>query len=60
MEDVREHEAASCVRGYHIYRDIWKAAIGVTFHHSTELRNKAMQLSQDHTIPTFIIYEFEF
>ena len=50
MEDVREHEAASCVRGYHIYRDIWKAAI----------RNKAMQLSQDHTIPTFIIYESEF
>ena len=28
MEDVREYEAASCIRGYHIYRDIWTAAIG--------------------------------
>ena len=28
MEDVREHEAASCICGYHIYRDIWTAAIG--------------------------------
>ena len=23
-----EHKAASCIRGYHIYRDIWTAAIG--------------------------------
>ena len=28
MEDVHEYEAASCIRGYHIYRDIWTAAIG--------------------------------
>ena len=28
MEEVREHEAASCVPGYHIYHDIWTAAIG--------------------------------
>ena len=28
MEDVSKHEAASSIRGYHIYRDIWTAAIG--------------------------------
>ena len=28
MEDVREHEAASCIRAYHIHRDIWTATIG--------------------------------
>ena len=107
-----EHEAASCIRGYHIYRDIWTVAIGeeldcvresgymrdryavavkragatvghtpknlscllfsivfkdpedhpsasntsgATFLHSTELRNEAMQLSQDHTVPSFTV-----
>ena len=28
LEMVCEKEMASCVRGYHIYKDIWAAAIG--------------------------------
>ena len=55
MEDVREQEAASYIRGYHIYCDIWTAAIGVTFLHSTVLRNEAAQLSQDRTVSSFTV-----
>ena len=28
LEMACEKEMASCVRGYHIYKDIWAAAIG--------------------------------
>ena len=38
-----------------IYRDIWTAAIGATFVHSTVLRNAAAQLSQDRTVPSFTV-----
>ena len=55
MEDVREHEAASCIRGYHIYRDIWTAAVGATFLHSTELRNETAWLSQDRMVPSLTV-----
>ena len=57
MENVREHEAASCFRGYHIYRDFWTAVIGATFLHSTELRNEEVKLSQDRTVPSFTVKE---
>ena len=38
-----------------IYHDIWTAAIGATFVHSTVLRNEAAQLSQDRTVPSFTV-----
>ena len=39
VEDVREHEAASGNRRYHIYHDIWTAAIGEELDCVTESGN---------------------
>ena len=27
-DDVEQYEAVFCVRGYHVYKDVWRAAVG--------------------------------
>ena len=51
MVNVREHKAASCIRGYGEDHPSASDASRPTFLHSTELRNEAVQLSQDRTVP---------
>ena len=34
-----EHEVACCVRGYHIYKDIWQGSIGDTLVCERQLSN---------------------
>ena len=48
------YEAASCIRGYHIYRDIGKQLLE---RHSSTLQSSAtrQQLSQDRTVPNFTV-----
>ena len=41
MASPGEKELACCVRGYHVYRDIWAAAIGEELECSREPTNMA-------------------
>ena len=55
MEDVSEHEAASCIRGYGEDHPSASHTSRAAFLHSTELRNESAQLSQDRTVPSFTV-----
>lgn len=38
-EAVAQHQEALCIRGYHIYKDVWSAAVGETLACVLESKN---------------------
>ena len=61
MEDVREREAASCIRGYREDHPSTSDTSRATFFPSTELRNEAARLCQEYRTK-FLLFKnyFEF